>query len=146
MEEKLELLQLIRQQFSLGEIDIRTYSPLTLAFLGDCVFEIIVRTVMVERSNKQPNSLHKEKSRIVNAGTQAALIEILQEELTEEEKNIYRRGRNAKSNTSAKNASLADYRKATGFEAMCGYLYLTGQTQRIVELTKLGLDRLGLEI
>lgn len=146
MEEKLELLQLIRQQFSLGEIDIRTYSPLTLAFLGDCVFEIIVRTVMVERSNKQPNSLHKEKSRIVNAGTQAALIEILQEELTEEEKNIYRRGRNAKSNTSAKNASLADYRKATGFEAMCGYLYLTGQIQRIVELTKLGLDRLGLEI
>ena len=90
--------------------------------------------------------MHKKKSRIVKAQTQALMIESLMEELSEEEKGYYRRGRNAKSYTTAKNASVAEYRKATGFEALIGYLYLTDQMERILELTKKGLALLQIEI
>ena len=142
MEEKLELLNQIKKVFPCESVDIRTYSPLTLAFLGDAVFELVIRTVVVERGNRQPNALHKEKAKIVNAATQAALADALQECLTEEEESVYRRGRNAKSYSTAKNASIADYRKATGVEALCGYLYLTGRMERILELMRTGFDKL----
>ena len=143
---KKELLDQIKTEFQCGKVDIRSYSPLTLAFLGDCVFEIIIRTVIVERGNRPPNRLHKDKAKIVNAATQARLIEVLEEELTEEERNVYHRGRNAKSYTSAKNASITDYRKATGLEALCGYLYLQGRMDRVLELVKNGLYKLELEL
>lgn len=149
MEEELnkkELLEQITAKFQCGGVDIRSYSPLTLAFLGDCVFEIIIRTVIVERGNRPPNRLHKDKAKIVNAATQARMIEVLEEELTEEERSVYHRGRNAKSYTSAKNASITDYRKATGLEALCGYLYLQGQMERVLELVDNGLHKLNLEI
>lgn len=149
MEKKLnkkELLDQIKTEFQCGKVDIRSYSPLTLAFLGDCVFEIIIRTVIVERGNRPPNRLHKDKAKIVNAATQARMIEVLEEELTEEERNVYHRGRNAKSYTSAKNASITDYRKATGLEALCGYLYLQGRMDRVLELVKNGLYKLELEL
>lgn len=143
---KKELLDQIKTEFQCGKVDIRSYSPLTLAFLGDCVFEIIIRTVIVERGNRPPNRLHKDKAKIVNAATQARVIEVLEEELTEEERNVYHRGRNAKSYTSAKNASITDYRKATGLEALCGYLYLQGRMDRVLELVKNGLHKLELEL
>lgn len=143
---KKELLDQIKTEFQCGKVDIRSYSPLTLAFLGDCVFEIIIRTVIVERGNRPPNRLHKDKAKIVNAVTQARMIEVLEEELTEEERNVYHRGRNAKSYTSAKNASITDYRKATGLEALCGYLYLQGRMDRVLELVKNGLYKLELEL
>ncbi len=143
---KKELLDQIKTEFQCGKVDIRSYSPLTLAFLGDCVFEIIIRTVIVERGNRPPNRLHKDKAKIVNAATQARMIEVLEEELTEEERNVYHRGRNAKSYTSAKNASITDYRKATGLEALCGYLYLQGRMDRVLELVKNGLYKLELEL
>ncbi len=146
MEESLSLLGKIKQEFSCGEIDIRTYSPLTLAFLGDCVFEIIIRTVVVERGNRAADGLHKTKSAIVNAGMQAKLAEVLLPELTEEEQGFYRRGRNAKSYTSAKNASIGDYRKATGLEALYGFLYLTDQMDRVLELTRRGLEIVNITI
>lgn len=149
MEEELnkkELLDQIKTKFQCKGVDIRSYSPLTLAFLGDCVFEIIVRTVIVERGNRSPNRLHKDKAKIVNASTQARMIEVLEEELTEEECSVYHRGRNAKSYTSAKNASITDYRKATGLEALCGYLYLNGQMDRVLELVSIGLHKLNMEI
>lgn len=146
MEEKLSLLQSIKGAFSCEAVDIRTYSPLTLAFLGDCVFEIVIRTVIVERGNRQTHSLHKEKARIVNAVTQARMAEALEETLTEEELSVYRRGRNAKSYTSAKNASISDYRKATGLEALFGYLYLLDRMDRILELLQTGLGKLEIEI
>ena len=79
---KKELLDQIKTEFQCGKVDIRSYSPLTLAFLGDCVFEIIIRTVIVERGNRPPNRLHKDKAKIVNAATQARMIEVLEEELT----------------------------------------------------------------
>ena len=143
---KKELLDQIKTEFQCGKVDIRSYSPLTLAFLGDCVFEIIIRTVIVERGNRPPNRLHKDKAKSVNAATQARMIEVLEEELTEEERNVYHRGRNAKSYTSAKNASITDYRKATGLEALCGYLYLQGRMDRVLELVKNGLHKLELEL
>lgn len=144
MEESISLLNSIKKEFDLGEVDLRTYSPLTLAFVGDCIFDLIIRTVVVERHNASPNRLHKEKSGLVKAETQARMAQALLPHLTEEELAVYRRGRNAKSYTTAKNATVADYRKATGLEALYGYLYLSDQTDRVLKLLKLSLQELEL--
>ncbi len=146
MEESLSLLAQIHQEFGECEVDIRTYSPLTLAYIGDAIFEMVIRTLIVEKGQRAANSLHKHTTKIVCAGTQAAMIEALTDVLTEEEQSIYRRGKNTKINSSAKNASLSDYRKATGFEALCGYLYLSGNTGRVIELIKIALDKLQIEV
>ena len=146
MGESLSLLGQIKKEFSCEPIDVRTYSPLTLAFIGDCVFDLIIRTVVVERGNRAANGLHKTKSAIVKAQTQAEIIEALLPELTGEEESVYRRGRNAKSYTTAKNASVGDYRKATGFEALIGYLYLQDEMDRVFYLVKKGLQEKGIEI
>lgn len=146
MEESLTLLAAIKRQFTCGEVDIRAYSPLALAYIGDAVYDLVIRTVVVERANRPADRLHKTVIRYVNAGTQARMIEALEEELTEEEKAVYHRGRNAKSYTTAKNASVADYRKATGLEALFGYLYLRDETDRLLALTKLALDKLEMKI
>lgn len=146
MGESLSLLSRIKEEFSCEPVDMRTYSPLTLAFIGDCVFDLIIRTVVVERGNRAANGLHKTKSAIVKAQTQAEMIELLLPELTAEENSVYRRGRNAKSYTTAKNASVGDYRKATGFEALIGYLYLQDDMDRVLYLVKKGLQDKGIEI
>lgn len=146
MDQSINLLAKIKQEFDCKEVDLRTYSPLTLAFLGDCVYDIIIRTVVVERGNRAPQGLHKKKSYLVNAKTQKELIESIQDLLTDEEEDIYRRGRNAKSYSSAKNASIGDYRKATGFETLLGYLYLGDKMDRVLFLVKEGLNRIGADI
>lgn len=146
MDESVNLLKRIKQEFDCKDVDLRTYSPLTLAFLGDCVYDIIIRTVVVERGNRAPQGLHKKKSYLVNAKTQKELVESIQDILTSEEEDIYRRGRNAKSYTTAKNASVGDYRKATGFEALIGYLYLDDKMDRVFFLVKEGLKRIGAEL
>lgn len=146
MEKSVNLLRQIEEAFTCKEEDIRTYSPLTLAYIGDCIYDVIIRTVVVERGNRSVNQLHKTVVRYVNAGTQARMIEALQEFLTEEEQGIYRRGRNAKSSSTAKNASVTDYRKATGMEALLGYLYLKDEMGRAIELVKRGIGCLGMEI
>lgn len=146
MEESVSLLEQIKREFELKEIDLATYSPLTLAFVGDCIFDLIIRTVVVERHNASPNRLHREKSRLVKAQTQAEMAFVLQDELTEKEAAVYRRGRNAKSYTTAKNASVAEYRKATGLEALYGYLYLDGQMDRLMELIRISLKKLDLKL
>ncbi len=125
-------------------MDIRTYSPLSLAYIGDGVFDLVVRSVIVGKGNTKASQLHHRTSSIVKAATQASMIDVLEEHLTEAELDIYRRGRNAKSPTMAKNATMLDYRKATGFEALIGYLYLNDEFARVVELTKLASDALGL--
>lgn len=134
----------IKQQFGVKEVDIRTYSPLSLAYIGDGVFDLVVRSVIVGKGNTKASQLHHRTSSIVKATTQASMIDVLEEHLTETELDIYRRGRNAKSPTMAKNATMLDYRKATGFEALIGYLYLNDEFARVVELTKLASDELGL--
>lgn len=146
MEESLSLLSLINNSFDVKEVDVRTYSPLTLAFIGDGIYDIIIRTVIVERSNRPVNELHRRTSRFVKANTQALMIQALLPFLTEEEEAVYKRGRNAKSHTTAKNASLMDYRMATGFEALIGCLYLQDKTERILELVKRGLAEIGMEL
>ena len=97
---------------------------------------------MVERGNTQVNKLHQATSKIVKAVSQAKMYDAIKETLTEEEANIMRRGRNAKPYTKAKNASYSEYCKATGVEALTGYLYLQGKTTRMIELVKLGIDKL----
>lgn len=134
------MLDLIKTSFGCEERDVRGYSPLTLAYIGDGVYELVIRTLVVERANRSPNELHKLTTSYVKAETQAKMIVALKDELTEEETQVFKRGRNAKPYTTAKNATRADYHKATGFEAVMGYLYLTGQNKRMLELIRRGLE------
>lgn len=136
----------LKEQFQIPEVDIRTYSPLTLAYIGDGIYDLVIRSLVVARGNTRAGELHKRTSQIVKAHTQAKMIELLLSQLTEEEAEIYRRGRNAKSPTMAKNATMTDYRKATGFEALMGWLYLRDQFERIVELVKYGVEGLKLKL
>lgn len=136
-----ESIKYLKEQFGLPEVDIRTYSPLVLAYIGDGIYELIVRTILVGKGNCQANVLHKKASSHVRASAQSEMILALQEELTEEERQVYKRGRNAKTVSMAKHATMHDYRHATGFEALMGYLYLTGQTKRMIDLVKMGMER-----
>ena len=133
----------IKEQFQIPDVDIRTYSPLTLAYIGDGIYDLVIRSIVVAKGNTRAGELHKRTSRIVKAHTQAEMIEKLLPLLTEEEEGVYRRGRNAKSPTMAKNATMSDYRKATGFEALMGWLYLCDDFPRLVELVREGLERLN---
>lgn len=135
----LEIDGYIKEQFGIPEVDIRSYSPLTLAFIGDGIFDLIIRSIVVGKGNTRASELHKRTSNVVKAASQSDMIEKLLPHLTEEEEAVYKRGRNAKSPTMAKNATMAEYRRATGFEALMGFLYLTDQMGRLVELVKIGL-------
>lgn len=139
MEARLIPPELLKKQFDLQEQDLHSYSPLTLAYIGDAVFDILVRTVLVSRGNAPADKLTKKASKIVCAERQSAMIRALKEQLSDEEREIYRRGRNAKSNSKAKNASTADYRRATGFEALVGYLYLQQKHERVASLIAEGI-------
>ena len=132
-------LAYLKETFELEYQDIRTYSPLTLAYIGDAIYELVIRTILVEKGNTQVNKLHKRASRLVKASAQPAMVEKLKPYLTEEEMGVFKRGRNAKAATMAKNATMSDYRRATGFEALMGYLYLTEQWERMLELMKTGI-------
>ena len=134
---------LCREALRLKEMDPGTYSPLALAYIGDAVYELIVRTMVISHGSIQVNKMHKKSASLVNAGTQAEMIRLMMEELTEEETAVYRRGRNAKSVTTAKHATVVDYRTATGFEALCGYLYLMGRLERLVTLISHGFEKIG---
>ena len=118
----------------LSEPQARMYSPLTLAFLGDAVYSLLVRNMLSLAANKPTGKLHKESIYYVNAAFQAQMVKELLPSLTEDEVAVFKRGRNAHSSHSPKNQSDADYRYATGLEALYGYLYLCGNTERIKEL------------
>lgn len=134
MEEKINLTELIRETYNLPDTDIKSYSGLTLAYIGDAIYDLVIRTYVVEKGNAPVNKLHKQVIKLVQASAQAKLYHLIQDKLTEEEQAVFKRGRNAKSFSSAKNADIVDYRIATGIEALIGYLYLTGQTCRMLEL------------
>ena len=127
------------ENFKLEENDFSQFSPLVLAYIGDSVFDLVIKTIQVEKGNRPVNKINKDVTSIVKAEYQAKMMAIIEEKLDEDEMSVYKRGRNAKSYTTAKNASVIDYRKATGFEAVMGYLYLSGRYGRIMELTKEGL-------
>ena len=132
-------LSKLNELFHLEEQDIRSYSPLTLAYIGDGVYELIIRTILVKKGICPVNRLHKKASSLVKAAAQSGIMEIIEKELTPEELSVYRRGRNAHSPTMAKHATMADYRRATGFEALMGYLYLKEEYTRMITLIRMGI-------
>ena len=142
MEESISFLQSVKDSFDLKEVDIRTYSPLTLAYIGDAVYDLIFRTMVVGRGNTSANKLHNKTIQYVKAPAQAKMIDLIMDDLTEEELIVYKRGRNAKPYSMAKNSSVAEYKKATGLEALTGYLYLEERMGRILELIQKGYRRM----
>ena len=129
----------MKELFHLKDQDIRSYSPLTLAYIGDGVYELVIRTILVKKGNCPVNRMHKKASSLVKASAQSAIMEKIEDQLTEEEHAVYRRGRNAHSPTMAKHATMADYRRATGFEALIGYLYLREEYMRMLDLIRMGI-------
>ena len=122
------------------EINASEYSPLNLAYIGDAVFEIFVRNKLLESGNAHVNKLHKRATKYVKAEAQSVMYHKLTEVLTEEEMAVLKRGRNAKSFTKAKNASVVAYRHATGVEALFGYLFIKGEVDRLSELFKICIE------
>lgn len=137
---KWEFDTYMQELFQMKEVDIKEYSPLTLAYIGDSIYDLIIKSLVVNEGNRQVQKLHKETSMRVQASAQSKMMRAIQEHLTEEEHAVFKRGRNAKSVSPAKNQSITDYRRATGFEALMGYLYLKKEWKRMLELVKIGLD------
>lgn len=127
--------------------DYRQLNGLALAYVGDAIYEVYVRDYLIQSGLTRPNQLHKTATHYVSAKAQAKLIQQMNEQelLTEEEQDIFRRGRNSKSYTSAKNADIITYRISTGFEALMGYLHLTGQKERLEELVQWCIEKVGEE-
>lgn len=142
MEESIkreDLVSMLDAAFQLPEKDWSQYSALTLAFIGDGVYDLIIRTILVKRADIQGQKLHRMKSSVVKAETQAETIHAILPLLTPEEASVFRRGHNAKPTNNAKNASREEYLDATGFEALVGYLYLQRRYERLLELIQKGL-------
>ncbi|MBR2121977.1 MAG: ribonuclease III [Lachnospiraceae bacterium] len=127
---------LIFSSFDIAEKDIRTFSPLGLAFIGDAVHTLVIRTLELEKGNRQVRKLHNDTSVYVCAAAQSRAAAVILPELTEEEAAIYRRGRNAAPASHTRSAGDKEYAEATGFEAVCGYLFLTGRTDRLLSLIR----------
>ena len=111
-------------------------SPVTLAFVGDAVYTLYVRSALVLSADRRPSELQKLSSLTVSAHGQSELLSKIEERFTNEEREIFLRGRNAKKATKSKNADVAEYNRSTGFEALLGFLYLTGNEERIYQLLK----------
>ena len=124
----------------LSKKDWTQYPPLALAWIGDTVYDLIVRSVLLQKGMTQPDRLHQKASGIVNARAQATVMRQIRDDLTQEEQSVYRRGRNAKPAHKAKNADMEDYLEATAFECLVGYLYLNGRYERLMELVGPGMD------
>lgn len=120
----------------------KEYSPLSLAYIGDGVYEIFVRTYVINKGNRQVNKMHKASRELVRASAQAKIYYLIEDMLTEEEQGVLKRGRNAKSVSVPKNGDVMEYRHATGLEALIGYLYIEGRIERIKELVDTGLTKL----
>ncbi len=136
------MLDKIKEQFDLSGDDPGQYSPLSLAFIGDSIYGAIVKSIVVLSGNCPANRLDAKAVKYVKAISQSKAADHMLENgiFTEEETAIYRRGRNAKSPTTAKNAPVGDYRKATGLEAVIGWLYLKGEMDRVIELIGIAVD------
>jgi len=129
-----DLTSVIRERFGYETVDAKQYAPLALAFVGDAVYSLLIRTRLLCEKERTVNHLHKHAADEVKAEAQKELMTAMLPKLTEEEMTVFKRGRNANSHSVAKHASVTDYRIATGFEALIGFLYLEGRTDRIMEL------------
>lgn len=131
-------MDFIERNKSQDEVDM--LSPLVWAYVGDSVYEMFIRTNLINNSNAKPHKLHIESIKYVKAKAQADILKKIQEDLTEEEKNIVRRGRNTENHHVAKNANVADYAQSTAFEALIGYLYLSKKDERLKEILDSCID------
>ena len=122
------------EKLTKAKCDVNMLSPLNLAFIGDTVFDLFVREKLVCEANRPVNKLHNKAASMVKASAQAKAVEKIRDRLSEQEQSVIRRGRNAHVNHKAKNMSEADYHLATGLEALFGYLYLKGETDRLNEI------------
>lgn len=125
--------------------EINMISPLSLAYIGDAVYELAIRAYVMKKGNMPVNKLHRASTHYVSAIAQSKSMYVLEEKLTEEELSVFKRGRNAHSHTAAKNADIVDYRRATGFEALIGYLYLKKDFERLNELIDIAVSAQSLE-
>lgn len=123
--------------------EVNVMSPLTWAYVGDCVYELFIRTHLVNTTNLKPHKLHIEAIKYVKANAQAEILNKIYDELTEEEKYIVRRGRNTENHHLPKNSNVQEYMYATAFEALIGYLYLTKQNERLEEILRKTVKRDG---
>ena len=130
----------IKNIINLESSDIKEYSPLALAFVGDCFYELAIRTLVISKGNCPVNKLNKRSSELAMAKTQYEIVLVLEDFLNDDEKQVLKRGINAKPNSKAKNATLKEYRYATGFESLIGYLYLTGDSDRALEIIRKGIE------
>ncbi len=124
-------------------VDPDSVSALTLAYLGDSVYELTLRSLGLERHNGNANDVNRFVKGLSNAVAQAKMADALADELTEKEMRIFKHGRNAKSVSAPKTCSISEYRKATGLEALCGYLYIEDNCERIRELVETGIERIN---
>ncbi|MCC0629579.1 Mini-ribonuclease 3 [Clostridioides sp. ES-S-0108-01] len=130
----------MEKDIKMEKTELVTISPLVLAYLGDTVYEKYIREHLIrQNTQRKVNDLHKLAIKYVKAKAQATIIHEIETELTEEESKIYKRGRNQKSNTSPKNADIIDYKHATGFEALVGYLYLNNEIERLQDIINKGI-------
>lgn len=121
---------ILKNKFTIQEA--KQLNPLVLAFIGDAIYEVFIRTQLVDKNRSLPvHKLHVKAISFVKAHAQSEFMKIIESQLTEEENNIFKRGRNAKSGTIPKNADVQEYKMATGFEALMGFLYITEQTERL---------------
>ncbi len=135
-----ELMQNMRKDFDIKPMDVMNLQPLVLAYIGDAVYEVYIRTMLVVNNKSNVNMLHKMSVKYVKAKSQADIVHRLNDRLTADEQDIIRRGRNAKSATVPKHADVTDYRYSTGFEALIGYLYLTNNYGRLMEILRLAVE------
>ena len=122
------------------EVNAKTANTTALAYIGDAVYELMIRSILVSRGNRPVNKLNKDATSLVKAAAQSEIVKLISDNLSEEEYIVFKRGRNSSPHTMAKNASMTDYKYATGFEALIGFLYLDNRCDRVLELVKLGID------
>ena len=130
----LNLISLNNDTLIAKEVDLRQISPLTFSFIGDSVYDLMIREYLISLGNRPVGEFNKRKVRVVNCKFQGECFAVLEQYLTEEEKTVYRRGKNAEVHSIPKHADKMDYHKATGIEALFGYLYLKKDIQRLQEL------------
>ena len=134
-----EILDYLLKPFNIERKEAKEFSPLVLAYIGDAVYELIIRSILVSMGNRPVNKLNKDATSLVKAGAQSEIVKLISDKLSEEEYTVFKRGRNSSPHTMAKNASMTDYKYATGFEALIGFLYLDNRCDRALELVKLGI-------
>jgi len=135
-----DIISSMRKDFDIKPMDVMTLNPLVLAYIGDAVYEAYIRTMLVINVRTNVNMLHKMSIKYVKAKAQSDIVHRISDKLTQDEQDVVRRGRNAKSATVPKHAEVTDYRYSTGFEALIGYLYLVNNLERLMEILRISVE------